>query len=194
MESKTSKTILIILGVLMLCCCVVVGGGYWAITNGFEYFADSIIVDDPAEIQHVADQLADYQLPAGYHEEFVMDLFGIKALFITHSSTNSVIMMMQFNENLFGDVEQAREQFQDTFLQQFQGEAITFTPTGQQQVIIRGQETTLLIYEGSDSDGNQYEQWVTVFDGKNGTVMLMIYGAEGSLNQTELISFLDSID
>ncbi|MEN8241998.1 MAG: hypothetical protein ABFS17_08765 [Chloroflexota bacterium] len=194
MESKTTKTILIILGVLMLCCCVVVGGGYWALTSGFEYFADSMIVDDPAQIQEAADELADYQLPVGYQEEFVMDILGFKALFITHSSKNSVIMLMQFNESLFGDVDQARQQFQDTFLQQFQGESIQFTPVGQEQVVIRGQETTLFIYEGSDSAGTDYEQWVSVFNGKNGTVMLMVYGAVGSLDQAELFSFLDSID
>ena len=194
MESKTSKTILIILAVLILCCCVVVGGGYWAVNSGLEYFAGSMIEDDPAQIREAAEELAYYQLPADYHEEFVMDIFGFKALFITSSRNNSVIMLMQFNETLFGDIESARQQFQDAFLQQFQSEAVNFTPVGQQQVTIRGHETTLFVYEGSDSSGNQYDQWVTVFDGKNGTVMLMIYGAAGSLNQAELINFLDSID
>jgi hypothetical protein len=153
-----------------------------------------MIVDDPAQIQEAADQLADYQLPAGYHEEFVMDFFGIKALIITHSSNNSVIMMMQFNQALFGDIEQAREQFQDAFLQQFQGESIQFSQVGQEQVTIRGEEVTLLVYEGSDSLGTDYEQWVTVFNGQEGPVMLMVYGSVGSLDQSELINFLDSIE
>lgn len=194
MESKTTKTILIILGVLILCCCVIVGGGYWAVTSGFEYIAGSMIVDDPAQIREAADELADYQLPADFREEFVMNILGFKALFITSSRSNSVIMLMQFNENLFGDLESARQQFQDTFIQQFQSEAVNFTPMGQQPVTIRGQETTLFVYEGSDSTGKQYDQWVTVFEGKNGTVMLMIYGDKGTLDQAELISFLDSID
>jgi hypothetical protein len=194
MDSKTTRTILIVLGVFVVCCCCVIGGGYLAMRYGFEYFADSMIVQDPAQISQVSDKLADYDLPPGYEEEFVMDIFGIQALFIINEFEASMITMMQFNDNIYGDSEATRQQFQDSFLQEFQTDKIQFTPVDQWQIEIRGEQTTLYENEGSDSQGNQFRQWVTVFDGENGSIFLMIVGSKSTWNDAEMEAFIQSID
>lgn len=194
MESKTTRIILIVLGVLVLCCCCVVGGGYLLTRYGFEYFADTMIVQDPAQIDQVSDELADYYLPNGYEEEFVMNILGVQAVFITSTNDRSMITMMQFNSNLYGDSEATRQQFQDSFLAQFQNDEIQFSPVDQRQVEIRGDETTLYEYEGFDKQGNDFRQWMTMFEGKNGTVMLMIVGSKSTWNDAEMEAFIQSID
>jgi hypothetical protein len=194
MESKTTRTILIVLGVLVLCCCCVGGGFYLFTRYGFEYLADTMIVQDPAQINQVSDELADYDLPPGYEEEFVMNILGVQAVFITSTNDRSMITMMQFNSNLYGDSEATRQQFQDTFLQQFQTNEIQFTPVDQRQIEIRGEQTTLYEYNGSDTQGNQFRQWVTVFEGKNGSVFVMIVGSESTWNDAEMEAFIQSIE
>jgi hypothetical protein len=194
MDSKTTRTILIVLGVLVVCCCCVIGGGFLLTRYGFQYFADSMIVQDPAQINQVSDQLADYDLPPGYEEEFVMNILGIQALFITNKFDGAMITMMQFNSNIYGDSEATRQQFQDTFLQQFQTNEINFTPVDQRQIEIRGEQTTLYEYEGTDSQGNQFRQWVSVFEGKNGSVFLMIVGSKSTWNDAEMEAFIQSIE
>jgi hypothetical protein len=194
MESKTTRTILIILGVLVLCCCIVLGGGYLLTRYGFEYLGNTMIVQDPAQISQVSDKLADYDLPPGYEEEFVMDILGIQALFSFNGNNGSMITMMQINTSLYGDSESTRQQFQDSFLQQFQTDNIQFTVVDQRPIEIRGDQTTLYEYEGSDSQGNQFRQWTTVFEGKNGTVMLMIVGSKNTWDDAEMEAFIQSIE
>jgi hypothetical protein len=194
MESKTTRTILIILGVLVLCCCIVLGGGYLLTRYGFEYLGNTMIVQDPAQISQVSDKLADYDLPPGYEEEFVMDILGIQALFSFNGNNGSMITMMQINTSLYGDSESTRQQFQDSFLQQFQTDNIQFTAVDQRPIEIRGDQTTLYEYEGSDSQGNQFRQWTTVFEGKNGTVMLMIVGSKNTWDDAEMEAFIQSMN
>jgi hypothetical protein len=194
MDSKTTRTILIVLGVLVVCCCCVIGGGYLLTRYGFEYLGNTMVVQDPAQISQVSDKLADYDLPPGYEEEFVMDILGIQALFIMNKFEGSMITLMQINTNIYGDSEATRQQFQDSFLQQYQTDNIQFYPIDQRPIEIRGDQTTLYEYEGSDSQGNQFRQWVTVFEGKNGTVMLMIVGSKSTWNNAEMEAFIQSID
>ena len=64
----------------------------------------------------------------------------------------------------------------------------------EQKATIRGQEVTLLIYEGVSAEGIPMKQIVSgLFDGKNGMVMLFITGPEASWNQTEIDTFIESI-
>jgi hypothetical protein len=194
MESKTTRIILIVLGVLVLCCCCVLGGGYLLTRYGLGYIADSVVVQDQSQINRISDELADYDLPPGYEEEFVMNILGIQALIITNQSDGAMITMMQFNSNLYGNSEATRQQFRETFMQQYQNNDIQFSPVDQRQIDIRGEEATVWVYEGFDSQGNDFRQWVTVFEGQNGTIFLMIVGRESTWNDAEMEAFVQSID
>lgn len=191
--SKTTKTVLIVLGVLLLCCCVVGVGGYIFLSQGLVPLVEGMIVDDPAEIMTVADEIADYQLPSGYEEEFVMNILGIKTLFITNPSQGGMIMMMQFNESLFGSSVEMQGQFQESFMQQYDSNGIDFVYTGERTVEINGQDVDVLVYEGSDSQGYDHVQWVTTINTENGTVMVMIMGVAYTWDDAEMENFLKSI-
>lgn len=191
--SKTTKTILIVLGVIVLCCCLAGGGAMLAIRYGGEYIVDTFVIDDPAEIQQVADNLSDYSLPPGFDEAFGVNFILFQGVVAIDEYDGAMIMMFQFSESLYGGLEETRQQFQDSYMSQVQDNRITFTASEELPVVVNGQETTLYTYEGYDNDGYEWIQWMTVFDGKSGEVMLMIIGLEETWDNAEMEAFLQSI-
>ena len=196
MESKTSRTILIILGILMLCCCVVAGGGFLVVRNLMQGLSSGeIMVNDPTQILQVSGEVAEYKLPSGFEEEYVMDFLNVvQGVFITNPTQGAMIMMIQLNDSIFSGLEDYQDQFMDSFLQQYQLESISFSPSGERIVEIRGQQSTVKVFEGSDADGYSYIQWVASFQGQNGTVMVVIIGNSVTWNDAEMESFLTSIE
>jgi hypothetical protein len=194
--SNTTKTILIVLGVIVLCCCVIGAGGFIAFNNVIRSIeAGDLFNSDPGQISQVTADLPDYDVPAGFQEEYVMDVFGLfQGVFISSQSRGAMIMMMQINDSFLGGLEGYEEQFQESFIQQYQVEDITLNQVGERDIEIDGHQTTLAIFEGSDADGYEYIQWVTYFPGDNGTVMVVILGSAVTWSDAEMESFLNTID
>jgi hypothetical protein len=61
------------------------------------------------------------------------------------------------------------------------------------EMTIRGEDTKVVIYEGTDEDGHILRQLVTAFPGKDGNAMLMIMGAPEYWNGNEINQFIESI-
>jgi hypothetical protein len=193
--SKTTKTILIVLGIIVLCCCVVGIGGYFYIQNFITNLNfDEYIVTDPFQIEQAAKEIAEYNLPAGYEESYSMDFFGFfQGVFITNETKGILISMIQLNSSLASGMEGYEEQFQESFLEQYQMDDINLNLVEQRTVMIRGKEETVQVFEGSDNEGSNYTQWVTTFEGNNGTVVVVILGNANNWNDAEVESFLTSI-
>jgi hypothetical protein len=58
---------------------------------------------------------------------------------------------------------------------------------------IRGEETQVAIYEGTDTNGIVLRQVITSFPGKDGTAMLMIMGPAELWDQDMIDAFIESI-
>ena len=58
---------------------------------------------------------------------------------------------------------------------------------------IRGEETQVALYEGTDANGIVLRQVITSFPGKDGTAMLMIMGPAGLWDQDAIDAFIESI-
>jgi hypothetical protein len=193
--SKTTKTILIILGIIVLCCCVVGIGGYFYLQNFIANLdIEQYIATDPLQIEQAAKEIAEYSLPPGYEESYSMDFFGfVQGVFITNETKGILISMVQLNESLAGGMEGYEEQFQESFLEQYQMDDIDLNLVEQRTVVIRGEEQTVQVFEGADNEGYNYIQWVTSFDGNNGTVVVVILGNASHWNDAEVEGFLTSI-
>jgi hypothetical protein len=194
--SKTTKTILIILGIIILCCCVVGAGGFIFLRNfAANLNIDNYLVTDPLQIEQAASEIARYDLPAGYEEAYSMDLFGfMQGVFITNENKGMLISMIQLNSSIASSMEGYEEQFQQSFLEQYQMENVDLQLVDQRTVTIRGEDTTVQVFEGSGTDGMDYIQWLTTFEGNNGTVIVVIFGNASHWNDAEVESFLNSID
>jgi hypothetical protein len=72
--NQTIIIIIVVVLALCLCGCVV---GYIALRIGGQAVAENMVVSDPEEVGAAASEIAEYDLPAGYKEEGVVNfLFG----------------------------------------------------------------------------------------------------------------------
>jgi hypothetical protein len=67
-------------------------------------------------------------------------------------------------------------------------------PVEIKKMTIRGEETDVVIYEGTDQNGNSMRQLITSFPGKDGAAMLMIMGDAENWDQQMADDFIESID
>ncbi len=153
---------------------------------------------DPAGAAQAAHAIADYTLPPGYQEQMAMDLFIYKMVFIgpsttgsTYSSGKPIIMLAQFKAG--ADQQQMQQQIQQSFEQQSGQRGYSMKVVETKKMTIRGQEVTVITYEGTGESGTVMRQMITTFPGKGGTAMLMIMGEADHWNKEEIDAFLTSI-
>ncbi len=60
-------------------------------------------------------------------------------------------------------------------------------------MVIRGEEVEVTIFEGTDANGYVMRQLVTSFPGKNGTAMLMVMGSPSTWDDKLIDGFIESI-
>ncbi len=153
---------------------------------------------DPASAAKAGHAIADYTLPPGYQEQMAMDLFIYNMVFIAPSSTGStyssgkpIIMLAQFKAG--ADQQQMQQQIQQSFEQQSGQRGYSMKVVETKKMTIRGQEVTVITYEGTGENGAVLRQLITSFPGKGGTAMLMIMGEPQQWNKEEIDAFLASI-
>lgn len=192
--SRNGKIITGIFGMLVVMCVCMGVGGYFAFQRAGEAFESSFITE-PDEVAQVAERIVDYDLPAGYNEQFGMSFFGfdVVAFGSDDFSEQSLIMLMQFPQNAGLSQEQMQEQMSQAMEGQTQGQPLDLEQVEQRRVTIRGQEVILNVSEGRDNEGAGVRQVSGVFEGKNGTVFLMITGAIESWDEGAVDQFIGSL-
>jgi hypothetical protein len=152
---------------------------------------------DPESAAKSARAIADYDLPAGYQEQFAMDLFVYTMVFISPASEGSspvdkpVIMLAQFKAG--ADQQQMEEQIRRSFEQQSGQRNLSMKIVENKQMTIRGEQVQVVTYEGTDDNGTIVRQLITTFPGKGGMAMLMIMGDPQHWNKEEIDAFIESI-
>jgi hypothetical protein len=191
--NTSTKRLLIIIGVAALFCLVAVAvavAGMGVLFNRVK----SGITQDQAQVRKLAHTMIDYQLPAGYTEQMSMDLLVYKMVFIAADDYDShpTIILAQFQQKNLDPQEMAR-QIEQAAEQQNGRNGASLNLVETRTVTIRGQQVPLAISEGTDSKGATLRQWLTVFDGKTGSILIMVQGSVDGWDDTALYSFLDSI-
>ena len=178
--SNTAKTILIIAGSLLLVCACFVGAfsvtGIWSAVR-FVNWADTNTTRDLYEVAPMIEEIATITLPDGFGSPYGMHFGEITSVGFTSQSKNTHIMLTQFpqgttanTENMFKLMTQYAVNPESRW-----NEGRT-TVIEEKSVNIRGEETKLIISEGTSSDGTQYRSAVATFQGKNGPALVMIAG------------------
>jgi len=197
MNNKRSWLVAIgIVGVLCLCAVVVsalvFGAGISQVTRS--------IKTDSVSVAATGQRIADFDVPAGYKEAFAMSFLSYDMVTLapdtydssSSSSTGMAIMLMQFNSGLT-DPSQMQQQMQKSLEQQGGQRGMNMTAVKTYETTIRGQKSTVTIYEDNGSRGYILRQLITVFPGKHGTVMLMMQGPTETWDQSLADEFLTSI-
>ncbi len=188
--SRNTKIILIVLGaVVVVCICIAIG--VWIALNAAGRAIQQSIITDPTQAAARADNIALYNIPYGY-KQGVMSFLGFDMVVLT-ADNQPAIMMMQFPASANLDPKDMEKTMQQAIGQQFSRRGLTFSLVDQKQLTVKGQEVTLFISEGKDSDGNLFREATTSFVGNNGTVILTAMGEASTWNQTAIEVFLKSI-
>lgn len=171
--NRNKKIILGILGGMLVLCLCIVGGGYLAIRNGLK----SMAVDNPTQVAAMAKDMVDYQLPNGYKEQYVINFGFMKMLEITDGTkpmTNAsrpwfLFAQMPNDPNI--DPEEVRLQIELSMERQNQ-QNFKVHLVGQQKAVIRGQDVTFVVYEGTDENNVSIREMAsTTFTGKSGLLI-----------------------
>jgi hypothetical protein len=194
--SKNTKIVLgIVVAVVILCFCVCVSGYIFLRTTG-KVLEESFVMDDPQEAQDLAQSIVDYDLPPGYQEEGAFNMGIMKVVMIGDSSASDspFIMIAEMPSGGGFDEEEMQRQLEQTMQQSMGNRNFNVQLVDEQTRTIRGDEVSLLFFEGTDNSGIQVKQIISeLFQGKNGSVMFMIIGSESGWDQSEIDAFIDSI-
>ncbi len=101
-------------------------------------------------------------------------------------------MMMAYPPTANMDEKQMQEEMQRAFARQG-GQNVSTHVVETRTVSIRGEDEKVTILESSTDKGYAVRQWMTIFKGKNGLVMLMIQGTVDHWNEQLVNDFIASI-
>jgi hypothetical protein len=198
--SRNSKIILGVLGgVVVLCMCVCVGG-WIALRFSGDLIGKAVAVEDPIQAARIARDMIDYELPPGYQEEAALNFIVMNMVIISGSGTqtggsaNPLIILVGTSADLGMSETEIRNQIQEQVLQSMQTQGFPLELVEQRAALLRGQDEILYIYEGVDDKGNKIREVMSsLFEGKQGMVMVMIAGPARTWDQGEVDHFLNSI-
>ncbi|HEU0291594.1 MAG TPA: hypothetical protein VFR47_02595 [Anaerolineales bacterium] len=193
--TNKNKWIWIGLGAALLFCC----GAVLVATLVFWQAGKKIqegMKTDPEAAAEAAHKIADYDLPEGYQEQVAMDIMFYSFVMIGPENSTGILngpmfMLAQFQAGV--NQEQMEEQLRQSFEQQAGNRGLNMSLVNVEEKTIRGEETQVATYEGSDENGHVFRQVITSFPGKDGVAMLMIMGPVESWDQDLVDAFIESI-
>ncbi len=193
--TNKNKWIWIGLGAALLFCCgavLVAGLVFWQVGKKFQEGVKA----DPEAAAEAAHKIADYDLPEGYQEQMAMEIMIYSFVMIgpeysSGRATGPVFMLAQFKAGV--NQEQIEQQLRQSFEQQAGNRGLRMSLVKVEDKTIRGAETQVATYEGTDENGLVIRQVVTSFPGKDGAAMLMIMGPADLWDQDVIDAFIESI-
>jgi hypothetical protein len=149
--------------------------------------------EDPKYAAQVAHTMIDYDLPAGYQERSAMQVKTFYTLAIIASNDHpSDLISIQPASDLMKDPEWGGNS-QERAAQEIGDLRYQTHTVSVREVFIRNEPSELRILEGQDEDGIAIRQALTVFNGKNRNVLIIIVGDIETWDQAMVDQFLSSI-
>ena len=195
-NKNKNKWVWIGLGAALLFCCgtvLVAGLVFWQAGQKLQEGMKT----DPEAAAEAAHQIVDYDLPEGYQEQVAMEIMFYSFAVIgpqnsSGMSSGPVFMLAQFQSGMVNQ-EQMEQQLRQSFEQQAGNRGLNMELVKMEEKTIRGEETQVATYEGTDENGHVFRQLITSFPGKDGTAMLMIMGPADLWDQEMIDDFIESI-
>ena len=148
------------------------------------------IKSDPADVSSAASEIADFTPPAGYSSEFTASLLGYTVAAYNPGDGHSHLYMIQ------SEKESDSEKLADMLAELAPGSRDSntrLTVVENRPALIRGQEATLVISDGVNSDGDSYRQVTAAFQGKGGPALLVLSEPVDRWDQSAVDAFIASI-
>jgi len=149
---------------------------------------------DPEAASQAAHEIVDYDLPPGYQEQMAMSIVFYSFVTIapeTYRAGEPIIMLAQFQADV--NQQQMEQQMRQSMERQYNIRGVDMRLVESKDATIRGEETVINVYEGSDQSGNTMRQLITSFPGKDGVAILMIMGEASQWDKELVNEFVQSI-
>lgn len=188
-ESKMLLIGFVIVG--MICCCMA-GISFWGFRQ-FEKQVENISNGgDPDAVAKMQEKIVDFDVPPGY-QPLAMSMVIYDMVYLTPSdSSEPMIILMQYNTVTATSREQMERSLRQAAEQQGAQPGVAMEVVDSFETVIRGETVTVNVSEGNTS-GFSLRQWMTVFEGNNGLVLMMIQGPVEGWNDQLVETFIKSI-
>ncbi len=197
--NNTAKIVLaIIVGILGLCLCS--SGLVFLLLFPLTQLIQQTSVNIPGAVQIIGVETVDptnrvqYQLPPGYHEQYSVTIGGLAINGAVGGDPHAHITFMHIPARIIINRDQLEQQARDEAQNRNVSRYNRMQVVGQSNVVIRGREVVMTIREGTNSDGERYREMSGLFDGRSGSVLLVIAGPTDTWNQPQLDTFISSIN
>jgi hypothetical protein len=134
--------------------------------------------------------IADFDLPAGYTSGFISSMLGYTVEAYKGQNVPSHLYLIQSEKESDGD------QLAKMLKQLIPGSSdpnMRMTVIENVPTTLRGQNVTLIVSEGVNSENSSYRQISAAFDGKGGPALLVYSKSVDAWDQTAVDEFLASI-
>lgn len=146
--------------------------------------------NDSQHVTELASKIADFDPPQGYTAEFSAELAGYTLAAYRGTTDPSHLYLIQSENGADG------EELSGMLTQMAPGSSdpnTRLTVIENRPVVIRGQEATLVISDGTNHEGKYYRQATVAFQGKGGPAMLVFSETVELWDQNAVDAFLESI-
>lgn len=196
--NKTTKTILIVIGsLLVLCACttaVLLGTGAWSFGKLVQ-FAENSTTENPQQVAQIASEIATYDVPESFNKQYGMKIGTWRLVQYMTGDEKTILFVTQFPAGTSINMDEMMRQIQSNSRNpNSPWYNIDTALVEQKPVIIRGQETTLNISEGTTKEGVLYRMANAEFQGKGeGPAQFMIVGPADQWDEQMVEDFIASI-
>lgn len=190
--NSTAKWIIAIVAVLAsVCLCAAVGA--FIFLRSTNSIIQNTIQSDPQEVANVSASIAEYTLPDGFEAGYATEMAGFSMVSHTGSDGHSHIYFFQLPAGVHMDPAEIERQFQQSARNQNPDWSAATQVVEEIPATINGEEVTLVVSEGVNSDGGAYRTVSSMFQGRGGQTMVVFERPVDSWDQAEVDDFLASI-
>jgi hypothetical protein len=190
--NNTTKIILgIAAGAVVLCLCVVAGGFLFLRTTGS--ILSNAVETDPDETVKVSGSIAEYTVPGDFKTAYTTSIADFSLVAYTGEDEHSHIYFFQLPAGVHMDQAEIEKQLQQAAGSQKSDWNVGSEVVDQVPATICGQETTLVVSEGVNHEGQAFRQVTGVFQGRGGQAMVVFERPVDQWDQTEVDEFIASI-
>ena len=179
-----------VLGVLLLCCVAVAA----LAPNLRRIIQTPFWKTDVQLAAQAAHEMIDYDLPPDYQESQVLNIQGQgAAVIIAHRERpEDMIFIEHVTEGIISN-DEWRASYETGLSREMGVRRYNTQQVGTQQTTIRGQPTTLRLFEGTDENGRKIREVVCGFSGKSGDLLMAMVASQDTWDQAMVDRFLQSI-
>jgi hypothetical protein len=152
--------------------------------------ADVSLSTDSGNVTNTAAEIAEFTLPTGYAPEFTTTVMGYDLAAYSRGNGPSHIYLIQSEDA--ADWEKLTQVLDEIVIGS--GDPTTHLKVVETRlVIVRGQETTLVISDAVNSEGRTYRQAAVGFQGNGGPALLVFSESRENWDEVTLANLIASI-